>query len=378
MSDLTVLILDDDQYISELLDTILNSRYRTIITTRVPDALKVVQETPIDLMLVDFNMPDMSGTDFISRAREIQPDVASIIISGNRDIDTAINALHTGVFDFIQKPFTDLSTLYTVIENALVKRELIIENRRYKENLEQMVQQRTKELERKNRELNQSRVRIIGILSRAAEYKDYETGQHFLRVSEFSRIIASGLDLDDHQVSIIRQAAPVHDIGKIGIPESILLKQGKLSDEEFNEMKMHCQFGEEILKGESQEGSTGLFDQIGFGEISYSDELLETASRIAKSHHERVDGSGYPEGLKGDEIPLEAKIVAVADVYDALGSSRAYKEAWSEEKCQDFIRAHSGILFDTHVVNSFFGNIDPILELKAGIIEERKVCSYLK
>lgn len=378
MSDLTVLVLDDDQCISEILGTFLNRRYKTIVQNDARHALQLMREISVDLMLVDFNMPEMSGTDFISQARAIQPDVASIIISGNRDIDTAINALHTGVFDFIQKPFTDLSTLYTVIENAVVKRELIIENRRYKENLELMVQQRTRELEKKNQELNKSRVRIIGILSRAAEYKDYETGQHFLRVSEFSRIIAAGLNLGDHRVNIIRLAAPVHDIGKIGISENILLKQGKLEDDEFNEMKMHCQFGEEILKSESHDKSKILFENGTIEEASYSDELLETAARIAKSHHERIDGSGYPEGLKGDEIPLEARIVAVADVYDALGSSRAYKDAWSEDKCQDFIRENAGVLFDEDVVDSFFNNIEAILKLKNEVKEETKVCSYLK
>lgn len=377
MTELTILILDDDQSIAMLLESILSSRYQTIVTNNAHHALEKMHENIVDLMLVDFNMPEMYGTEFISRARKIQPDVASVIISGNRDIDTAIDALHTGVFDFIQKPFRDISTLYQVIDKALEKRKLIIENRLYKENLEHMVQQRTKELETNNRELHRSRSRIIGILSRAAEYKDYETGQHFLRVSEYSRIIATGLDLEEDQINIIHQAAPVHDIGKIGISEKILLKQGKLTDFEFDEMKRHCEFGEEILKSESLDSNDMLYGNGTFDDFSFSDKLLETAARIAKSHHERIDGSGYPEGLRGDEIPLEARIVAIADVYDALGSSRAYKMAWSEEKCQEFIRENSGVLFDSQVVDSFFRNIDLILDLKAEIMEESKTCSYL-
>ena len=364
-----ILILDDEAIIRDMLEAFLSKEYKITQTENGYEALEILSNNEIDLALVDIRMPVMNGIDFIKRASISNPDIAFIIISGEHDIDAAIEALHFGVLDFIKKPFDDFLWLKKVIKQSLEKRGLLLENRKYRESLEQLVKKRTEELELKNKELIYSQNRIVGILSTAAEYKDYETGQHFLRVSQYSGIIAEALELDDKKVEIIRQAAPVHDIGKIGIPESLLLKQGRLTNKEYVEMQNHCVYGEEILRSHSLNiflSNNHCVDDIN---ITYPDELLDTAANIAKSHHERYDGSGYPDGLKENDIPLEAKIVAVADVYDAIGTERPYKKAWDEYSCREYIENNSGILFDPDVVNAFFFNIDKIGIIKNTFID---------
>ncbi len=363
-----ILLLDDDEIIVDLLEEVLSERYEVERAGNGFDALTLMHESAPDIVLVDYNMPEMNGLEFIKAAREDHPDAVFIVMSGNRDMNTAIDAVNSGVWHYIRKPFKDIAYIHQVVADMLERQRLLLENRRYKEDLESLVRERTLELEKKNAELLQSRSRVIGILSRAAEFKDFETGQHFIRVARYSALIATGLGLSPDRVGIIEQAASVHDIGKIGIPEGILLKQGRLSTAEFEEMKNHCLFGEEILRSRSLEDliSHGLFEDT----TDDSDMLLTTAARIAKSHHERVDGSGYPLGLKGEEIPLEARIVAVADVYDALGSERHYKQAWPEEECRAFICDNRGILFDEKVVDAFMSSIDSIMEVKLHFMDE--------
>lgn len=366
----TILILDDETFIRELLSDILSDTYDIIQTDSGYDALDILDRDSISLALVDINMPIMNGIDFVHEAKEKHPDIAYLIISGNSDIDNAIAALHNGVWDFIKKPFTDIHYIQSIIKGALSRRNLLVENQQYKESLEKMVKDRTQQLEIKNTELIYSRSRVIGVLSRAAEYKDYETGQHFIRVSLYSSVIAKGLGLPEQQVDLIEEAAPVHDIGKIGIPEKILMKQGKLTDDEYREMQNHSLYGEEILLSPSYNILMHKQPNILEGNFSISDNLLNTAARIAKSHHERYNGSGYPEGLKGDEIPLEARIVAIADVYDALGTDRSYKKAWEEEICQEYIYNNSGILFDPEIVEAFLRNINSILDVKDSFMDK--------
>jgi len=360
-----VLIVDDDPSVRELLYDILSDEYSLTGAGNGPEGLKRLEEENADLVLVDMNMPYMTGIEFIENARLRHPDTAYIIISGNRDIQAAIDAIHHGVWDYITKPFADSGYLKKVIRDSIEKKDLIVENRKYKQHLENLVRERTEELEMKNRELLDSRNRIIGILSRAAEYKDFETGQHFVRVSRYCEILAQELDMDGDMVSLIRQASPVHDIGKIGTPERVLMKPSRLDEDEIREMRKHCIYGEDILRsrslGDHLPGMDNRFPET----RDCSDELLEIAANIARCHHERYDGSGYPSGLAGGAIPMEARIAAVADVYDALGSERPYKEAWPEEACQSYLLGRSGTHFDPHVVRAFFSRIDKILEVKA-------------
>ena len=239
---------------------------------------------------------------------------------------------------------------------------MILENRRYKEHLEELVSHRTRQLEVKNRELAETLNQVIGVLSRAAEYKDFETGQHFIRVSRYCEILARGYGLDEKKVELIRLASPVHDIGKIGIPESILLKPSRLNEEEIEVIQRHCQFGAEIL---SSHGLEDLVKREQFKDTaSDADALLDVAARIARYHHERFDGTGYLEGRKGEAIPIEARIVAVADVYDALGTPRPYKKAWSEEECLAYLEEQAGTQFDPGIVEVFLKNYREILSVK--------------
>ncbi len=202
MNKSNILILDDEPLIRDLLENYLSNDYEIFQADSGYKALEMLSNIKIDLAFVDINMPAMKGTDFIKKARINYPDIAYIIISGEKDIDAAIEALHSGVFDFIKKPFTDLKYLKKVINNSLEKRKLITENKKYKENLESLVEKRTAELEIKNKELIHSQNRIVGILSRAAEYKDYETGQHFIRVSQYSGIIAEALGLEEKRLRL--------------------------------------------------------------------------------------------------------------------------------------------------------------------------------
>ena len=372
-----ILILDDEIPITEILSEILSNDFYTIKSNTGIDALQIIRNFEISLAIVDINMPGMNGMDFIFQAKQIQPDIAYIIISGNSDINVAIDAFHIGTWDFIRKPFKDYDYIKKVIYNTLSKRQLLIENKKYKEKLEQMVQERTQELEIKNSELLQSHNKIISVLSKAAEYKDFETGQHLIRVSLYSEVISKGLGLSEQHTTLIKEAAPVHDIGKIGIPEKILLKRDKLTNDEYLEMQNHCIYGEEILKSHSINNMESK-ENNKIRQNDFSDNLLSVAAIIAKSHHERFDGSGYPRGLVGTDIPLEARIVAVADVYDALGTTRAYKDAWDEKSCRDYLFSQSGILFDPQVIDSFMKNIHNIMMIKESFIDDDSIKrSYL-
>lgn len=357
-----ILLVDDDELFRAMLNEILGDRYIVFQADNGQRGLELLDEEDIALVLIDLNMPHMGGMEFIEKARGRHKDVAYIIVSGDTAFGSAIQALHLGVWDYVSKPIRDFNLLHKLIDDSLQRRELILENRRYKEHLEELVSHRTGQLEMKNRELAATLNQVIGVLSRAAEYKDFETGQHFVRVSRYCEILARGYGLDEKKVELIRLASPVHDIGKIGIPEAILLKPARLNPEEIESIQRHCQFGAEILS------SHGLEDLVKRDQSqnapSDADALLDVAARIARYHHERFDGTGYLDGLRGDSIPIEARIVAVADVYDALGTPRPYKDAWTEEECLKYLKENAGTQFDPDVVTVFVNNYREIISVK--------------
>ena len=256
--------------------------------------------------------------------------------------------------------------LQHTIDKSLEKSALLKENRAYREHLEELVFDRTRELGHRNRQLDMSRKQIIGILAQAAEYRDFETGDHFLRVSGFSACIARNLGWNEEDIHTIQLASPVHDIGKIGIPDGILLKHSKLTPEEWEIMKKHCEYGKGILTSNRYVNVFTRSNQNRSLEegLDFDQKLIETAANIAYCHHEHWDGTGYPRGLKGAEIPREARVTAVADVYDALCSQRPYKEPWPEEKCLEFLKEKAGSYFDPEVVNSFISNLETIREIQ--------------
>lgn len=361
---ITILIIDDESIIRQVFSFYLEDMGYSVLTAENgKKGIELYNRERPDVVMTDLRMPEMDGLEVLKKIHEDSEDMPVVVISGANSIDDAVQALRLGAWDYLLKPVQDLSLLGYTIVQCLQKARLLKENREYRENLEDLVEERTKQLELRNYQLDLSRRQIIGILSQAAEYKDFETGNHFLRVSEMAACIARGLGWDEDSIINLKLAAPVHDIGKIGIPDKILLKPGKLEPEEWTLMQKHCQFGKAILESSQFMEALGEKSEIlNINNASYV--LMETAANIALSHHEYWDGKGYPMGLKGKDIPIEARITAVADVYDALRSKRPYKEPWSDEKTLAYIKEQAGFQFDPRIVSIFFERMDCIRSIQ--------------
>ncbi|WP_322348675.1 HD domain-containing phosphohydrolase [Undibacterium parvum] len=310
-------------------------------------ALAWCEEHIPDLVMVDFMMPVIDGVEFIRRFRCIYgcQDIPVLMITANDEVELRYQALEAGANDFLIKPIDKIEFLART-KNMLALRR----NQRYLEDraawLDVEVRKATAEIRKREQE-------TVLRLSKAADSRDPETGAHIVRMANYSRVIAEQLGLSAAQQQLILEAAPMHDIGKVGIPDHILLKPGKLSIEEFAIMKKHAMLGYQIL-AESQS------------------EMLQVGAEIALSHHEKFDGSGYPHGLVGEEIPLFARIVAVADVFDALTSERPYKTAWDIDKALALLHEGAGSHFDPQCVAAFVADWPQILEIKARYQEENE------
>jgi len=293
-----------------------------------------------DLVVVDYIMPDMDGIEFISRLRASpgMEDVPVLMITASEDRGVRHEALRRGATDFLTKP-VDHVEFSTRVRNMLA---LSTGRRKLADRAAWLAEEVAKATEAVHAREQELLIRM----SRAAEFRDPETGAHILRMAHYSRLIAEALDLPEDDCRQIFQAAPMHDIGKIGIPDHILLKPGPLTHEEFEVMKRHAQIGHELLKGSA---ST----------------VLQAAATIAVSHHERFDGTGYPYGVAGEAIPHYGRIVAVADVFDALTSTRPYKQAWSLDEAVAYLRDHSAAHFDPACVDAFFSRWDAVQEIHA-------------
>ncbi len=355
-----ILIIDDEDGLRRSLSAYLKDLgYDTLDGANGQVGLELMRDNLDGLcaVVVDLNMPVMDGYGFLEHAKAEAPDLPVIVLSGVGVVEDALRAVRLGAWDFLTKPLLNLSVLGHTLDKALEKARLIRENREYQTNLEELVRQRTAELERTRRQ-------IMHRLSRAAEYKDNETGHHVIRVGEIAAVLAQALGLDETACQNLRDCAPLHDIGKIGIPDQVLLKPGKLDPEEWKIMQNHCIFGCEILGPLTSKEEAHRSCQLWNVPSGEGNELLDLARMLALLHHERWDGSGYPMGLKGTDIPLEARIVAVVDTYDALASERPYKKAFPEEKCLQIIGEEAGSHFDPDVVRAFFNNIDQIRSIR--------------
>lgn len=352
----TILIIDDEEGLRRSLCAYLEDLEHTVLDAGDGlQGLTILRANldRLDAVLVDLNMPVMDGYSFIAEAIILAPELPLVVLSGIGVVDDALKAVRLGAWDFLTKPLYNFDILRHTLSQVLEKARLRRENKAYQDNLEKLVRERTAELERTRRQ-------IMHRLSRAAEYKDNETGHRVIRVGEIAAVLGQALGLSEEECTNIRDCAPLHDIGKIGIPDSILLKPGKLDAAEWKIMQRHCMYGCEILgpltSTEEAHQSCEQWDS----QSENGNELLDLARRLALLHHERWDGSGYPFGLRGKEIPLEARIVAVVDTYDALASERPYKPAFPEDKCLAIIRESSGSHFDPVVVDAFFTHIDQI------------------
>ena len=331
LKDLRILVVDDEEPNLLLFRRILErAGYTRVMTmadpTEVPSAF--AKASP-DLLVLDLHMPGMDGFELMERlgpATRGGTQVPFLVITADATGDVKRRALATGARDFLTKP-VDNSELLLRVRNLLQIHHLQTELRKRNETLETRVQERT-------RELVAARLEILGRLALAAEFRDDDTQQHAWRIGRTSALLAAELGRPNDEVELIAQAAPLHDIGKIGIPDSILLKPGKLSDEEFEVIKEHTTIGAEMLSGSESR-------------------LLRLAEQIALTHHERWDGGGYPAGLSGAEVPLAGRLVSVADVFDALTHHRPYKRAWPLADAVQEILDQAGRQFDPAVVDAF-------------------------
>lgn len=308
------------------------------------EALEDSNNTEYDLVIVDYMMPEMDGLEFIKSFRINNEDIPIIMLTAvGNDMTLQIKALEYGANDFLSKPINAPAFKARIINMLkLRKSQLLLKDKAF------LLQD---EITNATSKLKESEQETLQMLGKTAEYKDPETNAHTQRVAHYCKLLAKAYGLDDNLQDIIFYASPFHDLGKVGIPDSILLKPGKLDFEEFEIMKNHCQIGYEILKGSKSK-------------------YLKAGGIIAYNHHEKYDGSGYPNGLKGEDIPILGRITAIADVYDALTSARPYKKAWEIDDACELLIKERGIHFDPKLIDLFIENKNEIIAISNKFTQE--------
>lgn len=354
-----VLVVDDEPPVRELLKTQLT--YLGFSGRATGDAEEALAfaggDQPPALVLLDIEMPGTSGLDLLRRIKEINPDIQVVMVSGLHDLATVRQCVRSGAYDYLAKPF-ELEDLHNTVDRAFERRRLIQQNRDYQQHLENMVEVRTEEV-RHTRDI------ALLTLAKLAESRDFDTGLHLERMSEYSRLIAGGLaggdayssEIDDEFVEWVHKSSPLHDIGKVGIPDAILRKPGPLTEDEVAVMRTHTTIGGDTLRSvlEKYRGQT----------------FLSMAMEIAYSHHERWDGKGYPQGLASTQIPLAARIVTIADAYDAITSRRPYKEPFSHEEAVRRIVVDRELHFDPVLVDVFLDLQDEFKAIQQRLIDQQ-------
>jgi two-component system response regulator RpfG len=338
----TVMIVDDQSTSRAILEQVvrgLDARVSVEAFARPVDAVLWATRSVADLILVDYMMPEMDGIEFVRRLRALPgyDSVPIVMVTVNEDREVRYEALDAGVTDFLNKPIDARECLARCRNLMMLRRQqLVLEDR--KRLLEGMVEDATHDVRAREKE-------TLMLLARAGEFRDEDTGYHLVRMARYSCLIGGALGLTQEEAETVELAAPLHDIGKIGIPDHILLKAGRLDEAEWQLMRQHAVLGHEILKGSASK-------------------YVRMGALIALGHHEKYDGSGYPNGLVGDHIPLSARIVAVADVYDALTSIRPYKKAWPCDEAVAQLQSQRGLHFDPRVVDAFLGVRDEVMRVQ--------------
>lgn len=340
-TDFKILICDDSVTNVMVLAKLCESEnFNNVESVTDPrKVLPILESSNIDLLLLDIEMPHMNGFEVMKLAREKFSDekLAILILTGLQDIETRNKALREGASDFLNKPFDQTEVILRIKNLAKIRHAYKLQENINKE-LERKVQQRTDEL-------MSATETLLHRLAYAGELRDSDTGQHVVRVGEYAQLMAEKIGLPDDICYMIKKAAPMHDIGKIGISDRILLKPDLLTESEREEMRKHADFGAKLL---------GEHDSL----------LIQLAASIAKSHHEKWDGSGYPDNLSGESIPIEGRITAISDVFDALTTRRPYKQPWTVQQALEFIESESGKSFDPTLVKIFIDNLDKILQIR--------------
>ena len=327
-----ILVVDDEEAIREVVSTMLESRgYRCTAVSNGRAAQEVVRKETPDLVLSDMIMPEMDGIRLLSWLREHDPEVPVIMVTAIHDISTALEAIRRGAYDYILKPF-EKDQLFLGVGRALQHRRLVLENRNYQMNLQQQVEEQTAQLQMAIQQLEQSYDDTLEALGSALDLKDAETEGHCQRVTAFTISIAKAVPVPGTYLAVLARAAFLHDIGKMAIPDSILRKPGPLDDDEKTIMRTHCEIGFNVLT------------RIPF---------LRDAAEIVLAHQEFYDGTGYPRGLRQDQIPLGARIFSIADALDAMISDRPYRKALPMSHAREEIRRCAGSQFDPKIVEVF-------------------------
>jgi putative two-component system response regulator len=350
-----ILVVDDTESHTILLRKILKGAgYLSVATTTDSgEAVDLYKEFQPDLLVLDLHMKPVDGFQILDQLKALEPPdsyVPALMMTALNDPDVLVKALERGARDFLNKPFERVEALTRIrnmIEVRLMHRRMKNQNRI----LEETVDART-------REIRETRLEVIRRLGRAAEYRDNETGMHIIRMSLAASILGRAVGMTPEQCELLLNASPMHDIGKIGIPDRILLKPGPLDQEEWGIMKRHPAIGAELLSGGGSE-------------------LMQMAESIALCHHEKFDGSGYPRGLEGSQIPLVARIVAVCDVFDALLSRRPYKAPWTVEEALAELDKRAGSHFDPDLVAKFHEVLHEVLQVHARYADDHASATHV-
>lgn len=336
-----VLVVDDEPAIRRIINRwVTGMGYHCTEACDGVEALNALQSGDFVLLISDISMPRLDGMALLEHVRAGDPLLAVIMVTAVDDREVAVSALQHGAYGYLIKPFNQ-NELVINVTNALERRRLVCQSLDYERTLEETVRLRTAEIRHREEQ-------ITLYLMVASEHRDEETGSHIRRMARYAAALAAASGWPDDEVELLRLAAPMHDIGKIGIPDQILLKVGKLTPDEFDVMKQHTVIGATILAG---------------SDIP----LIQMACEVALCHHERWDGTGYPHGLSGEEIPEAARIVALADVYDALTTDRIYRPAFSEDEALSMITDSKG-QFDPRLLACFCANIEAFREIRLSII----------
>ncbi|HYC76175.1 MAG TPA: HD domain-containing phosphohydrolase [Planctomycetota bacterium] len=357
-----ILVVDDEEMVRRAMAVLLKPFVGWTVTTAgdAASALAYLDTEPFDAVVADIHMPGVDGFALLSeiRRRPRTADLPVVVVTGASERDLKRRALDLGATDLLTKP-VDGPDLVARLRSVLRLKDFQDQLRRHNEELEETVRRRTAQLE-------SARLELIWRLGKAAEFRDSETGSHVVRVGFFAMEIAREMGVDRRTAATLFHTAPLHDIGKLGIPDQILLKPGKLTPEEWEVMKGHARIGADLLRSDAL-GVQRAWDSgdvaLPQGDVDRGD-LLDMAANIANYHHERWDGGGYPEGLLRDAIPLEARITALADVFDALSSKRPYKAAFDDAEVLALVRRGAGTQFDPAVSTAFEARLPRLREIQ--------------